>query len=209
MRAKNIIDDLVVGCPSLNLSDFTNVTDISQIPNCFCDRADKNADAVKITCLYTSTVDDLSSALNHSRSSKRSVEEILLSNMIFDQRGIPDDFFFNHNSTPSSLTVSNCLGQDKRLVFGNSSLRGLEKSLKKLEITSCVLNSVPTPIGEMANLESLSLKETVIYLLYKEDFRELKNLRFMGKRNKIYVEISFKTRLGANRWAFMLVKCKM
>lgn len=178
----------VAGCPSLYLY-IPQVKDNQTLPPCFCDNATAADDPpVQVNCFTQSTFNDLNQAITSVQKSGKKLAMVNIEYMIFDDNvGIPDHYFQKLGLTPSEITIVGC--QNERLQL-NYTFTGLEKSLKKLTVSGCNLLYVPPSIANLGALESLSLQDTYIYNIYKDDLRGLKKLKHLDLVGNqiVYVE---------------------
>lgn len=154
----------VPDCPSLYKYDFSGPSD-QPVPRCYCDNATAANDReVQVNCLSTSTLRDVSRALDRIALHKKNftTTQLHVENGIFNPEGVPDDFLAQRQVRDLEVvTIRNCNFEwpASSLFISRNAFRGCEKTIQQLQISECPLNfDVENVIGTLSRLESLQLK---------------------------------------------------
>uniref|UniRef100_A0A9J2PCT8 LRRCT domain-containing protein n=1 Tax=Ascaris lumbricoides TaxID=6252 RepID=A0A9J2PCT8_ASCLU len=144
---------------------------------CFCKV--KNDSNVAISCLYGSSLDDLSKAISLVAAANATVDEIMLSHVEFNETGLPDDFF-NRNATRLKILSIGLCAQPGALRINVGSMRGLEEILEHLALTDCNIDEVPVALRSLTALRTLSLARNRITSIAKSDIASHKKLQSLN-----------------------------
>ncbi|VDK83649.1 unnamed protein product [Litomosoides sigmodontis] len=144
--------DSIPGCPAL--STIANV-DSYNGSFCFCNVRDR--DFTDISCFYSSTVEQFKRALFAASAAKKTVKQVTLSRVRFDDGMLPGKIFDSLYAPIEIISIDKCV-ESITLNIQDDSFHGLAEHLQELYITECNLEQFPrTAIQNLTKLKTLSL----------------------------------------------------
>uniref|UniRef100_A0A0R3RTF8 LRRCT domain-containing protein n=1 Tax=Elaeophora elaphi TaxID=1147741 RepID=A0A0R3RTF8_9BILA len=167
--------DSVPDCPAL--STIANA-DSYNGSFCFCNA--RQSDSVDISCLYSSTTEQFKRALLAASDANKTVKQVTLSRVKFDDGILPGKIFDNPYAPIEIISIDKC-ADSISLNIHDDSFFGLAEHLKELYITDCNLEQFPrTAIQNLTKLKTLSLAYNKLTSLVRTDFETLKDLEILN-----------------------------
>ncbi|KRZ52909.1 Leucine-rich repeat-containing protein 4B, partial [Trichinella nativa] len=168
----------IADCASIEEHNFEEERPMNATEDCYCDpvSAEDEQKRTVIHCLFGSTIDSLTKAMDKVRRAGAHVWSVQLGEMDFLGDRMPDRYFQANNVTPEELAIFSC-GTGQRFDFPDGSFAGIAHTLRKLTVFGCRLHDVPAVVGQLKRLEVLELAHDSIRTLRSGALANLEHLR--------------------------------
>ncbi|KAL1241668.1 Leucine-rich repeat-containing protein [Trichinella pseudospiralis] len=174
----NTNGNAIADCASIEEHNFEEERPVNATEDCYCDpvSAEDEQKRTVIHCLFGSTIDSLTKAMDKVRRAGAQVWSVQLGEMDFLGDRMPDRYFQANNVTPEELAIFSC-GTGQRFEFPDGSFDGAVRTLRKLTVFGCRLHDVPAVVGQLERLEVLELAHDSIRTLRSQALANLEHLR--------------------------------
>ncbi|KRZ07018.1 Leucine-rich repeat-containing protein 15 [Trichinella pseudospiralis] len=174
----NTNGNAIADCASIEEHNFEEERPVNATEDCYCDpvSAEDEQKRTVIHCLFGSTIDSLTKAMDKVRRVGAQVWSVQLGEMDFLGDRMPDRYFQANNVTPEELAIFSC-GTGQRFEFPDGSFDGAVRTLRKLTVFGCRLHDVPAVVGQLERLEVLELAHDSIRTLRSQALANLEHLR--------------------------------